>query len=150
MSIEAHQQRLQKKYDDFVASLETTPPVECEFAVGDVVTFTNEYGVSFPGQTIIGFAEDDSFYGRFIYTDSDAYWFPSRPEELTYPMTPERAKEIIAQAKAQAGCGPWSDQLDKVMTDIEREEVRHKWQTMPGYTCFVDALFRFVDPSRDK
>ena len=81
--ITAHQERLNQKYDDFVASLSSTPPVECEFSVGDVVTFTNEYGVSFDGLKVIGFAKGDLYYGRFIHLDTDAYWFPKKPEELT-------------------------------------------------------------------
>lgn len=61
------------------------PPVgPCQFQVGDKVTFTNEYGVSFPGKIITGFArESDTFHGRFIHTAGEAYWFPSRPDELT-------------------------------------------------------------------
>ena len=59
-------------------------------------------------------------------------------------MTSERANEIIVQAKARARHGPWSDQLDKVMTPEERQEVIDLWNTMPGYTCFVHALLRIV------
>ena len=57
-------------------------------------------------------------------------------------MTSERAAQIIEQAQARAIHGPWSDQLDKVMTAEERAEVLQLWRTMPGYTCFVDALLR--------
>lgn len=53
------------------------------FKVGDTVTFTNEFGVSFPGMKIIGISSDLSFYGRNIYKNSDAYWFPSHVKELT-------------------------------------------------------------------
>ncbi len=60
-------------------------------------------------------------------------------------MTSERAAEIIQQAKAKAIHGPWSDQLDKVMTREERAAVLVKWETMPGHTCFVDALLRIKD-----
>lgn len=67
---------------EVIETLLDKPPVPCEFKVGDIVTFTNEYGVSFEGRVIIGFAEDDSFYGRFIHLSKDAYWFPVRPSEL--------------------------------------------------------------------
>ena len=70
-------------YSDFLKRLKMEPPVECEFSVGDIVTFTNEYGVSFPGNKVIGFAADDEFYGRFIHLDKEAWWFPVRPAELT-------------------------------------------------------------------
>ncbi|CAN7569646.1 hypothetical protein [Acidovorax delafieldii] len=59
-----------------------TPPQECDFNVGDTVTFTNDYGVSFPGKLITGFASTIE-YGRFIYLDSDSWWFPVKPESLT-------------------------------------------------------------------
>lgn len=82
MSVMEHQERLRKNYDDFVASLDKEPPVECEFSVGDTVTFTNEYGVSFSGLKVLGFAKDTLFQGRFIYLDSSCYWFAKKPESL--------------------------------------------------------------------
>ena len=57
-------------------------------------------------------------------------------------MTPERAAEIIAQAHALAKHGPWSDQLRNVMTVDEIAGVFAVWKTMPGSTCFMDALLR--------
>ena len=57
-------------------------PIECDFKVGDVVTFTNDYDVSFKDLKVIGFCEDDSFYGRFIYLNKDSYWFPCDPKDL--------------------------------------------------------------------
>lgn len=59
-------------------------------------------------------------------------------------MTQQRAQEIYAAARAKAKIGPWSDQLDKVMTPEERGEIRRVWHEMPGYTCFVDALMRIM------
>lgn len=61
-------------------------------------------------------------------------------------MTPARAQEIIAAAQAKAVHGPWCDQLDRVMTFDERREVIAVWETMPGYTNFVSALFRIARP----
>lgn len=90
-SVDRHQQRLKREYEDFVASLETEPPVPCDLKVGDTVTFTNEYGVSFDGFVVIGFAKDTEFHGRFIHAcypgdrayNGCAYWFPKLPGELT-------------------------------------------------------------------
>lgn len=60
-------------------------------------------------------------------------------------MTPERAQEIIAQARNTGGAFcMWSDNIEKVMRPGERDEVRKVWDTMPGYTCFVDALNRIA------
>lgn len=60
-------------------------------------------------------------------------------------MTAERAREIFDHARQRATVGPWSDQLDKVMTPDERHEIKQLWATMPGHTCFVDALFRVMN-----
>lgn len=73
---------LQIKYQEFVKNLKQTSPIPCELKVGDKVTFTNDYGVSFVNLTIIGFADDDSFYNRFIHLDSDCYWFPVKLESV--------------------------------------------------------------------
>ena len=56
-------------------------------------------------------------------------------------MIPERAQEIIQAAYDTCTCGPWCDQLDKVMTKEERQKVNQVWDTMPGDTCFVDAIY---------
>lgn len=73
---------------EYAAKLRDTPPegVACNFKVGDCVTYTNDAGVRFSGMRIIGFAEDDSFYGRFIHIVGPVYpgafWFPHAPAEL--------------------------------------------------------------------
>lgn len=72
-----------EKYKEFLKTLKKESPIECEFSIGETVMFTNEYGVSFSGMKIIGFADNDAFYGRFIHLDKNSYWFPVRPDELT-------------------------------------------------------------------
>lgn len=70
----------------YAAKLRQEPPAPCDLQVGDRVTFTNEYGVSFAGMRVIGFADDESFYGRFIHLTGPehpgAYWFPHTRDEL--------------------------------------------------------------------
>jgi hypothetical protein len=61
--------------------LNKTPPVSCDLKVGDKITYTNEFGISFENRVVIGFADDDSFYGRFIHLSAGAYWFPARASE---------------------------------------------------------------------
>ncbi len=56
-------------------------------------------------------------------------------------MTPNRAQYLIQAAYDKCTCGPWSDQLSRVMTEEERLEVNAVWDTMPGDTCFVDAIY---------
>lgn len=59
-------------------------PQECDLKVGDVVTFTNEYGVSFSNRIVIGFAKpEDQLHGRFIHLHDESPWFPVKRESLT-------------------------------------------------------------------
>jgi hypothetical protein len=53
---------------------------ETGLKVGDIVTFTNDYGVQFKGMKVLGFCKPDN--GRCVYISSDCYWFPERPESL--------------------------------------------------------------------
>lgn len=71
--------------------IEEFPPAGCttDLIVGEKVIYTNEYGISFEME-VIGFAKNDSFYGRYIHliragTDGkgSAWWFPSHPDEVT-------------------------------------------------------------------
>jgi hypothetical protein len=44
-----------------------------KFSVGDVVTYTNDYGVKWCGKTITGI-EVVNGTNRYFYTPHDAYW----------------------------------------------------------------------------
>ena len=62
----------------------SVPPRPCDFKVGDVVKFTNDYGVEFQPHKVIGFTTpENEQHGRFIDIDTDAPWFPVKPESLT-------------------------------------------------------------------
>jgi hypothetical protein len=57
-------------------------------------------------------------------------------------MKPERAQEILTaiyNSRFQ-----WQGDTDKFFRDGERKEVIDKWDTMPGHTCFADALNRIA------
>ena len=69
--------------------LQEHPPVECAFAVGDRVIYTNDAGLKFDCD-IIGFSENTDFYGRFIHLKEhgktetgSCWWFPHLPTEIT-------------------------------------------------------------------
>jgi hypothetical protein len=47
-----------------------------------MVAFTNDYGVVFGPKEVLAFRKPWNGY-RCVYIDSDAYWFPDRPEQLT-------------------------------------------------------------------
>jgi hypothetical protein len=55
-----------------------------------------------------------------------------------------RAQEIIAQARGRAKHGPWSDQIDRVITKGERKYISDVRDSLPGNTSFVDALVRIA------
>jgi len=61
-------------------------------------------------------------------------------------MTPERAREIIEQAKAEERkfspvyYSPWENQLNKVLKTGEREEVFKVLETMSYDSSFATAL----------
>ncbi|MDC8832925.1 hypothetical protein [Alteromonas gilva] len=67
------------------SQLATVSPIPTDYEIGDEVIFTNEFGVVFDeGFRVIGFSKkEDVFNGRFIHLDTDAPWFPARPEMLT-------------------------------------------------------------------
>lgn len=50
--------------------------------IGQLVTFTNEYGNAFINCEILGFDNDPS-YGRCVYLDSSSYWFAVTVDSLT-------------------------------------------------------------------
>ena len=64
-----------------------------DLTVGDMVLFTNDYGVTFGPHEILGFCKPDSFLCPhrnpkdedcgIVFLDSDAYWFPDRLNQLT-------------------------------------------------------------------
>lgn len=73
----------EEREKEFVATLAKVSPIECDLQVGDTVTFTNDYGVSFEGMTVVGFDHEAEEGDRFIYLDSDAWWFPHTRAQLT-------------------------------------------------------------------
>ena len=55
---------------------------ENDLSVGDMVAFTNDYGVIFGPCEVLAFGNLCNS-GRCVYIDSDSYWFPNRPDQLT-------------------------------------------------------------------
>jgi hypothetical protein len=72
------------------------PPVSCNFRIGDTVKFTNEFGVSFPGLLVTGYA-DEVDNGRYIYLDTSSWWFPASPGSLTLEKPVESVEDLIAK-----------------------------------------------------
>ena len=83
-------------------NLREHPTVPCGFKIGDRVEYTNDNGVKFDDEIVIGFANDANFYGRFIHLSPglteageprDAWWFPHKPSDLRLT----KAAEVGAQ-----------------------------------------------------
>lgn len=53
-----------------------------QFKVGDKVTFTNDYGVSFSDLRVVGFSNEIYPNSGTIYLDYDCYWFPTKPKTI--------------------------------------------------------------------
>lgn len=59
------------------------PPRPCEFKVGDIVMFTNDYGIEFGPYKVLGYTTpENEMHGHFIHIDYDCVWFPTSPESL--------------------------------------------------------------------
>jgi len=66
-----------------VYGLEVEPPIPCAFKIGDVVTYTNDYGCKFPDKKVLGFAKKVQSWGGFVHLERDSWWFPVPPNSLT-------------------------------------------------------------------
>lgn len=66
----------QYREDEFCESL---PGVD--LSIGDKVMFTNSSGITFGPYEVLAFQLPDK-YGRCLFFDHDAYWFPATLESL--------------------------------------------------------------------
>ena len=68
----------------------------CDLNVGDIVTFTNTFGVSFEGLKVLGFCDpSDDSRKRCVYLSFDCYWFPVGVSELKREKSPA-AQKVLA------------------------------------------------------
>lgn len=66
----------------FYSKLSEVITTDNDLEAGDMVAFTNEYGVVFGPYEILAFGKPWNG-DRCVYLDSEAYWFADRPNELT-------------------------------------------------------------------
>lgn len=65
-------------------SMVSEPPRPCNFKVGDVVMYTNDYGITFGPFNVIGFTKPENVLnGRCVHINTDAPWYPVHVEQLT-------------------------------------------------------------------
>jgi hypothetical protein len=55
------------------------------------------------------------------------------------------ANEVAKERAKKIGAAAWYECIDKVMTDEDKSQVSALWATMPGHTCWTDAMFRWID-----
>ncbi len=69
---------------EFFNRLSEVMDTDNDLEVGDMVAFTNDYGVVFGPHEVLAFRKpEDKGWDRCVYFDHDAYWFPARPDQLT-------------------------------------------------------------------
>ena len=57
---------------------------ENDLEVGDMVMFTNDYGITFGPHEVLAFDKPQrEDWGRCVYFDHASYWFAARPDQLT-------------------------------------------------------------------
>ncbi len=58
-----------------------------------------------------------------------------------YKAALKEAADAIAQSKLKAlGMRSWHDEIEKLLSDEDKTEVRAIWDTMRGESCWMDAL----------
>lgn len=69
---------------DLKKQISSTSPIECGLKVGDRVIYKNDFGIKFGPFEVIGFEKKEAISGgRFVYLNTDSYWFPVKAEQLT-------------------------------------------------------------------
>ena len=132
------------------------PPASCQpcdLKVGDVVTFTNDYGAVFPNRVITGFASVAE-HGRFVYYDSDSWWFPVSPESLTRqapeveqsPATLATPEQVQApKRKFTYGDGVAAMILVASRMGIETSHIQEAGRRLAGETVHVMISKQMAD-----
>ncbi len=89
-------QRWRAKYEAngtiFYNRLSDVIDTENDLEVGDIVMFTNDYGITFGPYEVLAFEKPErEDWGRCVYLDDESYWFSVRPEQLTLVRKKETA-----------------------------------------------------------
>lgn len=66
----------------FYNRLSEVTDTDNELSIGDMIMFTNDYGVVFGPHEVLAFDKPEE-WDRCVYFEHDAYWFPARPDQLT-------------------------------------------------------------------
>lgn len=90
-----------------------------EFKVGDVVCWTNEYGVKWHGRRIIG-AEDDVRGRCYFLEPNEAYWCPVRESNLVHETMSRAELEWFYHNQDGSSAHRWLESHPTFLDDISR------------------------------
>jgi hypothetical protein len=68
--------------EQVVESLLKECPFGSELKVGDKIDYTNDYGTVFPNLEVIGFGNEKTSWGGYIYLKKSSYWYPVTIESV--------------------------------------------------------------------
>lgn len=68
---------------------------EPKFAVGDIVTFVNDYGCKFPEHTITRIAPMEEGDEQRYFLDTDCHWVPKRESSLIADADDPDRKSVV-------------------------------------------------------
>lgn len=118
------------------------------FKAGDVVVYTNEFGVSFEGMTILGFDANAGDDERCVYTDSTSYWFPNKLSEFSF-TTPVFVPEVLHignRVLTECGYDDWCQKLYKDQYGNQYVNVDGVPHTMTAERDTKGTGFLFSEP----
>lgn len=118
------------------------PPMPCDLKVGDIVKFTNDYGAEFGPHKVLGYTTPENvLHGRFIHIDSDAPWFPAKPESLT--LWPKMHTFEVTLKGFDGG----TDETDHLVkwVQAENEEVVCNWLLNWSLDSIVREILQLGD-----
>lgn len=96
------------------------------FKVGEIVTFNNDFGVSFENNQIIGISKETTSWGACVYLNHDSYWHPVKLSSISRGLAVKSEPKTITVGTlelTEAGFDWWCRKL---------------WQDKNGRT-FVDV-----------
>jgi hypothetical protein len=64
------------------------------------------------------------------------------------PFDRDRANAIFEECRRRAGCGPYSDQYERVMTPGEIAFVMQEWNANPNGASSFDSTFHYIRNGR--
>jgi hypothetical protein len=84
LDLASYQNHLEDQKQLFIAGLDKSQHASAisGLRVGDVVTYTNSYGVKFGGLRVIGFCKPESYANSSVFLDKTSYWAPVKLTDL--------------------------------------------------------------------